>query len=323
MALVILNESENIGDDIQALATSKFYSRILDYTFRDNIKYDSLPAGSNVIINGWFNSHPESLITNRVDINILFVSVYFSNYTKKMFRKRRYKALLSRFEPIGARDLTTADYLTSIGIKNYFSGCVILTLLSNDKIIRNDRALLVDVDDGIKKKVEETIRVDQLSQVISPHITGNDRLRLASYYLHHFNSYKLVITSRLHVALPCLAIGTPVVLVRDINNPRFNGLKELVMHFTPDEFMSSDLDLLNIVNPSSYREISLSIEDTLKTFTGYSNPDSLIPEEIDNINLMSLLNMNNENYLKLRRFFLKRLNFAYLFRKIKEKYRIR
>ncbi len=56
------------------------------------------------------------------------------------------------------------------------------------------------------------------------------RMRRAQELLDQYGRAKLVITSRLHCALPCLALGTPVLLVRPNahRDPRFAGLVELV-----------------------------------------------------------------------------------------------
>jgi hypothetical protein len=58
------------------------------------------------------------------------------------------------------------------------------------------------------------------------------RLSEAEKLLKRYRSAKLVITSRLHCALPCLALGTPVILLRRgvESDPRFSGLRELVRH---------------------------------------------------------------------------------------------
>ena len=48
---------------------------------------------------------------------------------------------------------------------------------------------------------------------------------------------KLVITSRLHVALPCLALGTPVVFLNRLweTDPRFEGYRDIIPGYGPDD----------------------------------------------------------------------------------------
>jgi hypothetical protein len=71
----------------------------------------------------------------------------------------------------------------------------------------------------------------------------NLRMSLAEEMLRRYKTAAFVITSRLHVALPCLALGTPVVLLkRGIRTDvRFEGVRDFVNHL--DEHSSkSDYD---------------------------------------------------------------------------------
>lgn len=58
------------------------------------------------------------------------------------------------------------------------------------------------------------------------------RFALAEELLHKYASARYVITSRIHCALPCLGLGTPVIYINntdenDISQCRFGGLSEL------------------------------------------------------------------------------------------------
>ena len=54
---------------------------------------------------------------------------------------------------------------------------------------------------------------------------------MAEDLLHKYAKAKLVITSRIHCALPCLALGTPVIFVNGfdsfVDSCRFDGILEL------------------------------------------------------------------------------------------------
>jgi hypothetical protein len=54
---------------------------------------------------------------------------------------------------------------------------------------------------------------------------------MAEELLHKYAKAKLVITSRIHCALPCLAMGTPVIFVNGfdsfVDSCRFDGILEL------------------------------------------------------------------------------------------------
>jgi hypothetical protein len=65
-----------------------------------------------------------------------------------------------------------------------------------------------------------------------------NRLRLVEKYIALIAQSKLVITSRLHTALPALSFGIPVIFINDnLKDPRFTGYMQFFYAFTPEEFV--------------------------------------------------------------------------------------
>lgn len=65
-------------------------------------------------------------------------------------------------------------------------------------------------------------------QLSVPH---RERFELAKALLQRYANAKLVITSRIHAALPCLGLGTPVILICPYDRKRFDGIAELLNYF--------------------------------------------------------------------------------------------
>lgn len=77
------------------------------------------------------------------------------------------------------------------------------------------------------------------------HYDNDEKMEYAKYLIRKYAKAKLVVTSRIHCALPCLGIETPVIFVTSDNleqgvgrsgsNGRFGGLIELLnlMEWTP------------------------------------------------------------------------------------------
>lgn len=131
--------------------------------------------------------------------------------------------------PIGCRDVPTRDFLRSLGYNAYFSGCISMTL---PKRPEGDYRLVYVIDDDAKKGLPFCDPVD-LRPITSLGLPkdapwekceelARDRINLLR------DTAKLVITSRLHVYLPCVAMGIPVLFTRPII-PRTS----LVETFTP------------------------------------------------------------------------------------------
>lgn len=81
---------------------------------------------------------------------------------------------------------------------------------------------------------------------------------------------KLVITSRLHAALPCLAFDTPVIYIyRGSKDPRFPGLLDYLRAYSMEEFKYKikEIDLENPKpNPRSIDGLRDSLTRTCKQF---------------------------------------------------------
>ena len=128
----------------------------------------------------------------------------------------RYFQDLAKFSPIGCRDIYTRDKLIEHGIKAYFSSCLTSTL---------------DIDYSAKEKERTNDIIFNLSKIIYiqhnfffKNFTHIERFKFAKNLLYKYARAKLVITIRIHAALPCLALNTPFILVNKNFNKRFPGL---------------------------------------------------------------------------------------------------
>lgn len=90
--------------------------------------------------------------------------------------------------------------------------------------------------------------------------------------LTRYAQAKLVITSRFHCALPCLAFGTPVIFVhRDLKDTRFPGLLDYIRAYTIEEFKYNvwGIDVNNPEpNPRSINELRNNLIQTCQEFIG-------------------------------------------------------
>jgi hypothetical protein len=181
---------------------------------------------------------------------------------------------LKKWAPIGARDLWTLKALQQHGIDSYFSGCLTLTL-QNEMSEKNDVIYCTDLDkdcvDYIRSQSSTTV-VEELKHIISREkVTDPEyRMHYANDILNKYKTAKCVITSRLHAALPCLALGTPVLLINtQPDQYRFEGLKELTRNCSKETLLSghSDFDFSNpSENPKAYLPLREQLIETMRKF---------------------------------------------------------
>lgn len=215
----------NLGDDIQALAAKQFLPQVDCYIERDSIQDFSNIKENNIktIINGWWAHNCKSW-PPPLNIKPLITSVHIHQDIKKSFLTNHSKKYCVNKE-FGARDKHTYDFLIKNGFKNaYISYCLTLTFpeYSGD---RNNNVLFVDAD-GYKNNQELTHYMPKLFNM-----PVEQRLEIAKQRLEIYKKAKLVVTSRLHCALPCIAFGTPVVFIKPNLWPsRISGYEKILSY---------------------------------------------------------------------------------------------
>lgn len=250
--LLVYPETQNLGDDIQSYAALQFLPRVDYYLDREHLNLFRSQNGEQVaaIMNAWymnnkFNWPPANAIAP------LYVSVHFSQEDYFGINTRFLDDLggnaLQGYGSIGCRDVETFHMLQEKGIQSYFSACLTLTLPRKfEKSVDFSYACLVNVPKEITacvSKICPDLNIREMSQ--EPHklntLTWNQRFRLVEEYLTFYQNASFVLTTKLHCALPCLALGTPVLLLKDsslYDLKRFSGLDEFLYVSDTESFLS-------------------------------------------------------------------------------------
>lgn len=256
----------NVGDNIQSLAAKQFLPKVDTLINREHLA-DYKGDEMKVIMNGWFTHNYNNWLPSE-NIRPLFVSFHVNNTAAPYMLTEKAVAYLKSFEPIGCRDEFTVETLKAKGINAYFSGCLTLTLDSYkvDDALRGDEIYIVDplysyptwekVTYDWKRIIRSIQNGDffktgkqkqHLSRFIDDELlqtakfinqeppantyTDTQKFAMAEDLLHKYAKAKLVITSRIHCALPCLALGTPVIFVNGfdsfVDSCRFDGILNL------------------------------------------------------------------------------------------------
>jgi hypothetical protein len=108
---------------------------------------------------------------------------------------------------------------------------------------RTDEVCCVDLDDLPFMRMAEAAKF-KLARLTHVEFSNDamGRFARASVLLDRYKRARLVVTSRLHCALPCLAFGTPVIFIESAADAyRFNGLREL-LHVVPRAAVDGPID---------------------------------------------------------------------------------
>ena len=315
--LITFKETENIGDDIQSYSAIRFLPQIDYYIERENMDLFVPKEKEQVItlMNGWF-LHSKLNFQLSPYIYPVFISTHISGYESggiKLEHLNDYSIEnLKKYEPIGCRDTGTEKILMERDVKTYISGCLTLTIQADERIKKEDKICIVDID----KEAEEYIKSNLSDERIIKHthklnktknsgLSWKERFDNVRNLLDDYQSSKLVITSRLHCALPCLALGTPVLLLYDAKKAytkdRLMDYSKIVTSMSTKEFLKRGIDIIKegITNPDDYLKIRKKIEKKTKELlssVSSNNLDKDLPE-IDFYKKYYVLPKENINYL--------------------------
>ena len=300
---ILYNKSNmNIGDDIQAYATSRFLPNVDYYIDRESIDSFAPENGEAValIMNAWYMwrkwNWPPSKYIYPLMVGFHYADHQLANQwygspIKYQFLEGIGGDYLNAYGPVGCRDIFTLNNLKAIGVDSYFSGCITLTIPKMPE--REDKGKYICVVDVVKKAREklrrdlgDSIEIREISHLRERDetIPWEERIKMVEELLTVYQNARCVVTRRLHCALPCLAMGVPVLLVRgDEDDTRFDPYYDLLHHVTVDEFMegSFDYDFLNPPeNSDDYKQYSLSLTKTVTDFVSSVKGDNRSADEL-------------------------------------------
>lgn len=232
--------STNLGDDLRTYAAIQLLprlDRVLDADCLDAPLTD-LPQGDRIValLSGSIlreSSHwlPDGRIAPvYMGVHLSKEDVWGVPFTRLEGAGRRY---LDGCAPIGCRDVRTAQLLERTGIPHQLTGCLTLTL-QRPNVRTQSYICCVD----LPKEAVQTLHtyaagtpIQELThQLEDPSTDFTTRMNHVKQMLRLYAGARFVITRRLHCAMACLALGTPVLLL-------YNSDYEDITRFAPMDDM--------------------------------------------------------------------------------------
>lgn len=174
-------------------------------------------------------------------------------------------ALLKRyFSPIGTRDPLSDEYLKKHDIETMLIGCPTLFSGKAESLAINDSNKVLFVfglnhfDEQIelvKKIIAAGYRVTTIAQEKHQvEIAAKAGIEILDYspeaLISAINESRIVVTGRLHAALPAIACGIPVYFINTLKDSRFSLLEYLGLKLNSiDSALNEIVDIVN--NPES------------------------------------------------------------------------
>ena len=246
----------NLGDPIQSFAVLELYKK-LGISEKDIISLDRYDLADYegedciVLINGAENYEHFAYATRFLPVSHRIHPVFVSLHLHRELTENELETLQNN-QPIGCRDEYTVNYLQSKGIDAFLTGCLTMLFSKRDEK-KYEKIFIVDCSENALKHIPNEIKenAEFLSQVIRMTTNSVDH-RLTVEETEKYNTIaknqlyryrdeaKLVITSRLHVASPCAAMGIPVVLVRNTFDERYQFIDRFLPLLYPKDLDEMD-----------------------------------------------------------------------------------
>lgn len=203
IAMVSCNDTGNVGDWIQELGLRKILPRV-DFTIsRENFSVcETFPRETKIFVNGWYASGRHEHFPPQREA----FYIGFHGDPQILPNNPRH--------PIGCRDLGTWQFCLDRKIPAWVSWCASLFL--NEAGEGDSREIYLvdlpeDAQEGIPEWILESSR--SLTHHLPPGTSSQEAMERAKEILARYRNAGLVITTRVHAMLPCLAMGTPVLFI--------------------------------------------------------------------------------------------------------------
>lgn len=257
----------NLGDNVQSIAAIHTLQEVgvrqdeIGYVNRDDLSLRRSTDEHGIFVTqGWFGCMPgqKSLPLPDGNLTPLYFGFHINEGSWHLLRNNdQFAKSLRKHEPIGCRDIGTRDFLRSLGVRAYFSRCLTLNFRARKTYPRDEKVFVVDPGFDISRHIPEKLwgRVTSYSQVnyaaLPRELSGNwpmtdddveavdatARARLEQWE----KEATLMITGRIHVAMPCAAMGIPVIFCFEKeHDSRASVIKEILPIFGAKNASSID-----------------------------------------------------------------------------------
>lgn len=164
-------------------------------------------------------------------------------------------AKYERFGIFGCRDLVTMELMKKQGVSAYMSGCFSIGAKKRTSTPPNGKVYICDPPEQLipyipKEYMDNSVCLSIPLRKMKVPGYSQENADVAKKYVKNLQNElkenaKLVITKRLHMALPCIAMGIPVVLAHEcdagfVEESRFAGLDKIVKVYKPREYGEID-----------------------------------------------------------------------------------
>lgn len=216
--------SRDIGEDIECFAIERMLGHVDGYTDKENIRWD--PRECVLVASGWWKERKHDFPPSPA------LAMAYIGFHWDWGEGLSYEQLMHfrRWQPIGCRDPETARRFSDMGVEARFTNCVTLGLERWVEPDPDGEILAVDVPETFALPRDVVSLSHKCQKNNHPQFVRSQTKEM----LERYQRASLVVTTRLHAALACLAFGTPVAFVASELSPDLGAIIAHVDLVAPD-----------------------------------------------------------------------------------------
>ena len=270
---LIINEDHaiNYGDIIQDFACEHLYETM--GIAQDEIV--EIPVGESYLYDGEYvvvpvyNAMLDGYYTGRHVFSKKIIPVFLGFTTDLAVLPEDMLDYLKKYQPIGCRDEYTFRLLRQHHIEAYIGGCISSTLPKRSAGPKYQKVFLTDVPEKVisfippdfLKNAEFIKQAGDFAYTDKKERRSAVRKAASEFYRRYCDEAALVVTSRLHTAFPCLAMGIPLIIVRDEMWKTFTSIDAFARIYLDGDYQNIDWN----PKPVEYDRIKQAILEVYQT----------------------------------------------------------
>lgn len=184
-----------------------------------------------------------------------------------------------QYAPVGCRDQAVYNFLKKNNIDCYLNGCLTITLDKRKNVPTNGKVYIIEAPEYALSSMparlkKEAVYLENTFYGTYSELVGNQNMEkiVRNRYKLLEETASLVVTSRMHIASPCIGMGIPVILVRESIDYRFSWIDKYIPIYT-----EKTADTINwnpqAIEMEEFKQvlINYAIQRIKKTFSKYYN----------------------------------------------------
>ncbi|TDQ09989.1 polysaccharide pyruvyl transferase family protein [Pedobacter metabolipauper] len=246
------DKRNNIGDVLQGMVAKAFLPENALAADRESLALLDKEEPAFLIANGWY-MHSFENFPPPENVHPLYVSIHVAN--SQLLAEKKVRDHFKAHAPIGCRDIKTLNIFLGWGIPAYYSSCLTTTTKARAAVNTSAEGeiLLVDnvdhpVPAEVKEKLEALLGKPLVSISHDPPNPEGDFLNYTIKAEAHMNELleryckaSMIVTTKIHCALPCLGMGVKVIMVHPVpDEGRLAPLAEFIHILSYDEVLGAN-----------------------------------------------------------------------------------